>query len=88
MAEEWLHGLEWIAELILGKRPWFVDFGFFQSDYWTEYKIMQFLDRKAGLCGVYGTQLLPPGDAVTREMIALFDKGMYELQAKPKVEHR
>ncbi|KAH6960081.1 beta-lactamase [Ilyonectria sp. MPI-CAGE-AT-0026] len=46
-----------------------------------------FLDRKAGLCGVYGTQVLPPGDSGTAEMIAFFDKAIYELYARSKGEH-
>ncbi|KIM99642.1 hypothetical protein OIDMADRAFT_104621 [Oidiodendron maius Zn] len=35
-----------------------------------------FVDRAAGICGVYGTQLLPAGDGVTREMIGLLDKAI------------
>ncbi|KAF2796695.1 beta-lactamase [Melanomma pulvis-pyrius CBS 109.77] len=37
-----------------------------------------FLDRKAGICGTYGTQVLPPGDAQTREMMGLFEKSIYQ----------
>ncbi|KAH6871535.1 beta-lactamase [Thelonectria olida] len=47
-----------------------------------------FLDREAGLCGVYGTQALPPGDSGTGEMIALFDKAMYELYAEHKGQYK
>ncbi|KAK0755658.1 hypothetical protein N5P37_011793 [Trichoderma harzianum] len=46
-----------------------------------------FLDREVGLCGVYGTQLLPPGDTKTNEMIAFFEKSIYELYARFKEEH-
>lgn len=35
---------------------------------------------------MYGTQLLPPGDGVTREMIGLFDKAMYKKYANFKAE--
>ncbi|CZR68756.1 related to 1,4-butanediol diacrylate esterase [Phialocephala subalpina] len=37
-----------------------------------------FLDREAGLCGFYGGQVLPPGDAQVKEMIILFEKTMYD----------
>ncbi|KAL6406111.1 beta-lactamase [Ilyonectria robusta] len=49
---------------------------------------LQFLDREAGLCGVYGTQVLPPGDSGVAEMIAFFDKAIYELYARSKGEHQ
>lgn len=35
---------------------------------------------------MYGTQLLPAGDGVTREMIGLFDKAMYKKYANFKAE--
>lgn len=37
-----------------------------------------FIDRKANLCGIYGGQVLPPGDLQTKEMILLWEKTMYE----------
>ncbi|KAJ6114745.1 hypothetical protein N7486_000523 [Penicillium sp. IBT 16267x] len=37
-----------------------------------------FIARARGLCGVFGTQLLPPADPVTQKLVALFEKGMYE----------
>lgn len=39
---------------------------------------MQWIDREAGICGIYGGQVLPPGDKQTEEMIVLFEKTMYE----------
>ncbi|KAK4696536.1 hypothetical protein P7C71_g1395, partial [Lecanoromycetidae sp. Uapishka_2] len=37
-----------------------------------------FIDREAGLCGLFGCQVTPPGDEKTGEMITLFEKVMYE----------
>jgi len=37
-----------------------------------------FIDREAGLCGVYGTQVVPPGDPLVEETIKAFELGMYE----------
>ncbi|EXJ57743.1 beta-lactamase [Cladophialophora psammophila CBS 110553] len=37
-----------------------------------------FLDRAAGVCGIYGGQLMPSGDAQVQEMIYLFEKTVYE----------
>ncbi|KIY01263.1 uncharacterized protein Z520_02815 [Fonsecaea multimorphosa CBS 102226] len=37
-----------------------------------------FLDRNAGVCGFYGGQMMPSGDAKVQEMIHLFEKTMYE----------
>ena len=47
---------------------------------WERYtkRNSQFIDREAGLCGVYGVQVKPPGDAPTGKMITLFEKAMYE----------
>lgn len=39
---------------------------------------LQFVDREAGLCGLYGGQVKPPGDDPTGNMITLFEKAMYE----------
>ena len=38
----------------------------------------QFIDRKAGLCGMYASQLIPPGDPKSHEMAAIFERAMYE----------
>ena len=40
--------------------------------------MLQFIDREAGLCGLYGGQVKPPGDVATGKMITLFEKAMYE----------
>jgi hypothetical protein len=37
----------------------------------------QFIDRQAGLCGVFGTQLLPNADEQVRKVIVQFEKAMY-----------
>ena len=39
---------------------------------------VQFIDREVGLCGLYGGQVRPPGDAKVGKMITLFEKTMYE----------
>lgn len=39
---------------------------------------MQFIDREAGVTGVFGTQVLPPGDEKVGELITLFEKSVYD----------
>ncbi|KPM39838.1 hypothetical protein AK830_g6733 [Neonectria ditissima] len=39
--------------------------------------LLWFLDRAAGLCGIYGGQLMPAGDVKAKEMITLFEKTIY-----------
>lgn len=36
------------------------------------------IDREGGPCGVFGTQLLPPGDEKVASMIELFEQSVYE----------
>ncbi len=36
------------------------------------------IDLKSGICGLYASQILPPGDKKSVEMSALFEKAMYE----------
>ena len=43
---------------------------------------MQFVDRKAGLCGIFATQVLPTGDQKCGDLALGFEKGMYELYEK------
>ena len=38
-----------------------------------------FIDREAGLCGMYASQLLPPGDHLSVEMGRDFEKEVYRL---------
>lgn len=40
--------------------------------------VHQFIDRQAGLCGVFGTQVLPNADEQVREVIVGFEKAMYK----------
>lgn len=47
---------------------------------------MKFIDREAGLCGLFGCQVKPPGDERTGEMITLFEKTMYERVEKAKAK--
>ena len=47
---------------------------------------MQFIDREADLCGIYGGQVMPPGDKKVGKMITLFEKAMYERAAAAKVK--
>lgn len=35
-------------------------------------------DRETGLCGIYGTQVIPPGDPKSVKMFTLFQKEMFE----------
>lgn len=41
-----------------------------------------FIDRQKGLCGMFGTQLLPGGDNKVRELTSLWEKEMYRLAAE------
>ncbi|KAF2676758.1 beta-lactamase/transpeptidase-like protein [Lentithecium fluviatile CBS 122367] len=41
-----------------------------------------FVDRKAGLCGLFATQVIPPGDGKCAELTRAFEKGVYELYEK------
>ena len=36
------------------------------------------VDRTAGLCALYSSQIIPPGDAKSTEMIHAFQRAMYE----------
>ena len=38
----------------------------------------QWIDREAGLCGLYASQLLPPGDPRSNELNDIFQKAMYK----------
>ncbi|KAM0815175.1 putative Beta-lactamase-related domain-containing protein [Seiridium cardinale] len=40
-----------------------------------------FIDREAGLCGVFGTQIYPAGDEKVRKVISAFEKEVYRLAA-------
>jgi hypothetical protein len=46
---------------------------------------MQWIDREAGICGLYASQILPPGDMKSVKMSILFEKAMYERLHKEKV---
>ena len=37
----------------------------------------QWADRKAGLTGLYASQVLPPGDAKSAHLTRQFEQGMY-----------
>ncbi|KAL1303759.1 hypothetical protein AAFC00_007100 [Neodothiora populina] len=39
--------------------------------------VFWFIDREAGICGVFGTQLLPPGDKQCMKVITHFEKAVY-----------
>lgn len=43
---------------------------------------LQFVDREAGLCGLFGCQLMPGGDKPTKEITTLYEKTLYEQAAK------
>ncbi|KAK4146415.1 beta-lactamase/transpeptidase-like protein [Dichotomopilus funicola] len=36
-----------------------------------------FIDREAGVCAVFGTQIIPPGDAFTRQIVKEFEEAIY-----------
>ena len=72
--------LEWFAESILGMSDTFLisslSFVVVAND--VMLTCIQFIDREAGLCGLYGGQVRPPGDEKVGKMITLFEKTMYE----------
>ena len=41
-------------------------------------KGIQFIDREVGLCGLYASQVIPPGDPESVEMSGIFERAMYE----------
>ncbi|KAJ6190870.1 hypothetical protein N7519_000891 [Penicillium mononematosum] len=43
-----------------------------------------FIDQTSDLCGVFGTQVLPPGDKPVGNMIQLFKKSLYKIAASSK----
>ena len=45
-------------------------------------KLRQFIDRETGLCGIYASQILPPGDAKSMELSQMFEKTMYDRYTK------
>ncbi|KFY86116.1 hypothetical protein V500_07853 [Pseudogymnoascus sp. VKM F-4518 (FW-2643)] len=45
-----------------------------------------FIDRTAGLCGIWGTQVMPPGDQKVEPLISLFERHIYALGAKAKAK--
>jgi hypothetical protein len=42
------------------------------------------IDREAGICGLYASQILPPEDPKSVEMSVLFEKTMYERYQRKK----
>jgi len=42
---------------------------------------VQFIDREAGFCGVFGAQVLPPGDKQMRKLHTAFERAIYEENA-------
>ncbi|EUC44111.1 hypothetical protein COCMIDRAFT_99063 [Bipolaris oryzae ATCC 44560] len=53
---------------------------------WGGYpNLIWWIDRKTGLCGIYGGQVVPPGDAKVSGLQRSFEAGMYERLAKEKL---
>ena len=42
------------------------------------YVLLQWIDRSAGLCGIFGCQIIPSGDKKVKEITSLFENTMYE----------
>ena len=40
--------------------------------------LVQWIDRKKGVCGTHFSQLLPTGDKVTNDLRTQFEKVLYE----------
>jgi len=48
------------------------------------FNLFWFVDRTADLCGIFGTQVIPPGDLAVEDLIVLFEKNMYEMRRAAK----
>ncbi|EXJ66680.1 beta-lactamase [Cladophialophora psammophila CBS 110553] len=46
-----------------------------------------FMDRKAGVCGVFGAQLMPGGDVRCRKLVTAFEKAVFEESTFEKSGH-
>ncbi|PSN70930.1 beta-lactamase/transpeptidase-like protein [Corynespora cassiicola Philippines] len=46
--------------------------------------LLWFVDRTAGLCGLYASQLLPTGDVITADLVRKFEAAVYERYAKSR----
>ena len=46
--------------------------------------LVKWIDRKAGLCGLYASQILPPGDLKSVKLSQVFERGIYEEYKKSK----
>ncbi|XP_014554079.1 hypothetical protein COCVIDRAFT_105990 [Bipolaris victoriae FI3] len=52
---------------------------------WGGYpNLIWWVDRKTGLCGIYGAQVVPPGDATVSGLQRKFEAAMYERLAQEK----
>lgn len=38
----------------------------------------QFVDRKAGVCGIFGLQMIPAGDKPIKDLHVAFEKAVYK----------
>lgn len=45
----------------------------------------QWIDRKAGICGLFATQVVPPGDGKVVKLQRAFQKEIYEQANKSKL---
>jgi len=45
------------------------------------FNLFWFIDRRADLCGIFGTQVLPPGDLAVEDLIVRFEREMYAHRA-------
>ena len=81
--------LEWIAESVLGTSGPLSN-PLLSPRMEEDFRLMpvQFIDRQAGLCGLYGGQVRPPGDLEVGKMITLFEKTMYERLAAHEAKSR
>lgn len=53
---------------------------------WGGYpNLIWWVDRKAGLCGIYAGQVIPPGDAKVCDLQRKFEAGMYAKLAQEKL---
>ncbi|KAF2263886.1 beta-lactamase/transpeptidase-like protein [Lojkania enalia] len=76
--DDWgLGGLMLTSDAPDGKRAGTMIWGGYPNLAW-------FCDRKAGLCGIWAQQTVPPGDKVSAALTRVFEAGMYDMYNKSR----
>jgi len=73
-----LGGMIYLKDIEGGRRAGSMAWGGYPNLVW-------FVDRKAGVNGILGTQICPPGDPKTNSLVYLFEKELYKSVGKEKL---